>query len=349
MHALLALAFVFALQNSTVAPARPKIEPKVLGGRAVVVDVNGRMLQVGDEAPPLPTDAELARVDVPAELVRLARQFDAETFAERDSAREQILARKPSPAEIMALLLRRDLSIDARHGLVAILEERILNAPRGALGIRMDGPLMREPGVRVTGLVAGMPGERVLRIGDLISAIDGRPLLDRSDLIRSVQSLAPGVEIELDVRRTMRDAEGRVLVGDDGRERTEQLKLSLRLGSTDDLDERGDPPGGGAANAMSGVRRLQVEEAQRRFLPKPTVVEFPERAAPPEREPANPESLRKQLAALQLTGVDPDLIRGIRERLEAVVARLATSPDESTRTQVEAALEAIANEIRAVR
>jgi hypothetical protein len=350
MHAALALSLLVLAQNSAVAPGRPGVQVKPIAPQnQPFIDARGRIIQLGDEAQPLPTDAELARVDVAADLVRLARQFDAETYAERASAREQILARKPSPQELMALLLRRDLTNDARHALVSILEQRILEAPRGALGIRMDGPFMRETGVRVTGLVPGMPAERVLKVGDLIHSVDGKQLLDRSDLIRAVQALPPGLEVELAVRRTARDAEGKVLVGDDGRERVEELRIKLRLGSTDDLDDRGDPQGGGVANAMTGARLGQIEEARRRFLPIPTVVDFPDREKPAAREPANPDTLRKQLAALQLTGADPDLVRGIRERLDAVTSRLGTAPDQATRAQIEAALEAIATEIRALR
>lgn len=349
MHAALALSLLVLAQNSAVQPGRPKIEAKPIAQQnQPFIDARGRIIQLGDESEPLPTDADLARVEVPAELVRLARQFDADSYVERASAREQILARKPSPQELMALLLRRDISNDARHGLVSILELRIMQAPRGALGIRMDGPFMRETGVRVTGLVPGMPAERVLKVGDLVYSVDGRQLLDRSDLIRAVQALPPGLEVELAVRRTARDAEGKVVMGDDGRERVDELKIKLRLGSTDDLDDRGDPQGGGVVNAMTGARLGQIEEARRRFLPTPTVVDFPEREKPA-REPVNPDSLRKQLAALLLTGADAELVRGIRERLDSLASRLGTAPDQATRAQIEAALEAIATEIRGLR
>jgi hypothetical protein len=231
---------------------------------------------------------------------------------------------------------------------VSILEQRIMLAPRGALGVRMEGPLMRETGVRITGLVPGMPAERVLKVGDLIREVDGQPLLDRSDLIRAVQSMPPGLEVQLVVRRTMRDADGKVLVGDDGLERVEELKIKMRLGSTEDLDEKGDAQGA-VANAMSPQRAIQVEEARRRFLPSPAKVDFPDREKPAERQSANPESMRKQLAAMQLAGVDAELIRGMRERLDTLVNRLMASPDQSTLEQIQAALEALSNEIRALR
>jgi hypothetical protein len=350
MPSALVLSILILAQNAPVVPAKPQVRAKGLANSnaPVRIEMNGGMRQLQMEAPPLPTDSELARIEVPAELVRIARQFDSDAFAERAAARDQLVARKPSPEELMALLLRTDLSNEARNGIVSILEQRIMLAPRGALGIRMEGPLMRETGVRVTGLVPGMPGERVLRVGDLIREVDGQPLVDRSDLIRAVQSLPPGLEVQLLVRRTMRDAEGKVLVGADGLERVEDLKLKLRLGSTEDLDEQGDAPGG-VANAMAPQRVMQVEEARRRFLPTPSVVSFPDREPASGRLPANPEAMRKQLAAMQLAGIDADLVRGMRERLDGLVSRLMTSPDPSTREQVQAALEALATEIRGLR
>lgn len=352
MHLALALSMMLLAQTEAVQPpARPVVKAKPLANAnaAAVLDLNGQFIQAPVEPMPLPTDAELSRVDVSADLVRLARQFDAESFAERASAREQLVARKAAPNELMALLLRHDLSNDARNAIVSVLEQRIMEAPRGALGIRMEGPLMRSTGVRVTGLVPGMPAERVLQVGDLISSVDGQPLMDRSDLIRAVQSLPPGVEVDLVVRRTKRDAEGKVMVGDDGLERIDELKVKLRLGSTEDLNERGDAQAGGVVNAMAPQRQAQIEEARRRFLPAATVVEFPNREQPVQRTAANPELMRKQLAALQLAGKDPDLVNGMRKRLELLVGRLMSNPDQSTREQVEAALEALATEIRGLR
>lgn len=352
MQLALALTTLILAQTAPVEPAgRPQAKVKPLGNPnvAAAIDLNGQFIQAPVEPLPLPTDSELSRIDVPADLVRLARQFDADAFAERASAREQLIARKSTAEELMALLMRHDLSSDARHAIVSVLERRIMEAPRGALGIRMEGPLMRTTGVRVTGLVPGMPAERVLQVGDLISSVDGQPLMDRSDLIRAVQSLPPGVEVGLVVRRTKRDAEGKVLVGDDGLERVDELKLKLRLGSTEDLNERGDAQAGGVVNAMAPQRQAQIEEARRRFLPSATVVEFPNRDQPVQRTAANPELMRKQLAALQLSGKDPDLVNGMRKRLELLVGRLMSNPDESTREQVEAALEALATEIRGLR
>ncbi len=314
-------------------------------------------------APALPTDADLSRVEVDAELVRLARQLDADTYAERASARAQIRARQDSTDELMALLLRKDLSPEARNALVAVLESRILHAPRGALGVRMDGFDGRDGGVRITGLIAGMPAERTLRIGDAVLEINGNRIIDRADLIRVVQSLPPSAEVKLLVRRVKRDAAGRPELAADGREQTDDLKLTLRLGSTEELDKFGDPAGP-AVNAVSLERRARAQAASLRFLPSAQTVDFPDRGDPRERiPPATVQGLRKEIMRLQLAGADPEGVRKVRETLDAIAADIgargagdlagaaasAPSSEPSIDPAVQARLETLAAELRSLR
>jgi hypothetical protein len=279
----------------------------------------------------LPSDAELARVEVAPELVRLARALDAELYAERAAAREAILARKPSQDELMALLLRRDLGIEARHALVGILRDRILKAPRGALGIRMEQMNGLGEGVRITGVVPGMPAEDVLEAGDLVTSVNGVALRDRNDLIRQVQSLEPGDEVGLLVRRVKRDEAGKPIVGPDGAEVTQQLDVKLRLGSTDDLAEKGDPVNPLVFNPMTLERTATAQAAAERFLPRPRMVAI--QRGLPGSEPEGPvtiDSLRSLLVEFQLKGGDPALVRQYRARLDAIERQLKAmlaSPD----------------------
>jgi hypothetical protein len=344
--AAVALLLAQNIGEAPVAPRTPSVPRRVVPGNDGGVLAQQQMQLPGLDADPLPTDAEIARVPVPPDLLQIARAFDSDSYAERAAAREQLSARKAPANELMAVLLRRDLTVDARHAFVSQLAFAIMNAPRGALGIRMEGPLMRETGVRVTGLVPGMPAERVLEVGDLLREIDGKPLVDRSELIRTVQSLAPGVEIQLLVRRIRRDAEGRVLVGPDGAELTDELRVKMRLGSTQDLEGNGDP--NGVANPMAAARAAQIAEAERRFLPAPTVVAFPDREklAPP--KPATLDGLRKQVALLQLSGADPKVMKSIRARLEDLALMLKQASDPATREKLQGYLDALAVEIRAM-
>lgn len=300
--------------------------------------------------PLLPSDEDLARTEVAPELVRLARALDADTYAERASARTAIIERKVSPNELMALLLRKDLSGEARHVLVAVLQDRIMNAPRGALGIRMEGLGEIGGGVRVSGLVAGMPAERLIQVGDVIMNVNGNDLRDRTDLVRSVQTMPPGSEVKLKVRRTRRDAAGKAVVGADGREEAEDLAMSVRLGSTDDLEERGDPAQQGMAvmNALTLERAATANEAVRRFTPQPFEVPFPERAkqvgAPPPI--ATIDDLRRGLMEAQLAGGDAELVAMFRLRLDKIAAQLELARDPATREAWQKELNALEIEMR---
>lgn len=343
----------------------------------VVLDGNQQMV-VPRADPKLPSDADLRKVTVDPELVRLARALDAEHFADRDAAREAILARKPAPEELMALLLREDLGDEARHQLVSVLRERILFAPRGALGIRMENVPDREGGVRITGLVPGMPAERLFKPGDVVRKIDESVVRNTSDLVNAVQSLPPGVEVKVVVRRVRREALVDVRpAGAADPQLFEEIEATLRLGSTDELNEKGDPalrplPGGVVGrqgnnglgnnglgnnglgnNIVAGgfvtfERLATAKLAARRFLPKPAVVPFPDRANAPleERAPVTVDSVRKLLMELQLSGGDPDLVRSQRLRLEQLSEVMSRINDPEAIRRLQASLEALEVEIR---
>ena len=332
-----------AILAASLAPAQ--LAP-VQDGRIPPVQIGGAQLPVARQ-PSLPSDSDLARIDVAPELLRLVRALDSESFADRASARAGIVARRAMPDELMAVLIRKDLSVEARHALVSILRDRIVNAPRGALGVRMEQFVERQGGVRVIGLVAGMPAEKKLVVGDVLRSVNGTPLVTSLDLTRVVQSLPPGLEVKVGVRRVKRDAGGKAIVGADGLETTEELELSLRLGSTDELAERGDQQGG-VANAVSIERQAAAEEAARRFLPQLPVVRV---AKPPETteaplQPATLESVRSMLMELQLSGGDPELVRLHRQRLDFLTQQFAAARDETSRRALRQSLEALASEIR---
>lgn len=300
----------------------------------------GQLVKQQIEPPRLPSDADLARIEVSPELVRLARALDGENHAERKAAREAIVARRAAPDELMALLLRRDLGNESRNALVSILRDRIITAPRGALGIRMEGLPDPNGGVRISGLVEGMPAERVLRVEDVVESVNGTDLLSQADLIRSVQSLPPGAEVTLRVRRPRRDEAGKPVLEADGRPAFERSEVQLRLGSTEDLEQR-DPQQGAAVNALNSVsieRQILAAEAAKRFLPQPRRVEFPDRArAAAEQRPApTVDSLRKMLMEFQLGGGDDGLVNGFRVRLDAIAARLAAGEKRFVKEELEA-------------
>lgn len=304
--------------------------------------------QSAPRALPIPDDAELAKVRVDPELVRLARELDGEHYPERAAARVAIEARKPTPDELMALLLRKDLGVESRHVLVAILRDRIMNAPRGALGIRMEGFGAAGGGVRISGLVAGMPAERVLKVGDLVREINGAALRDRNDLVQFVQGLPPGAPVKVKVLRTKRDEAGKAVVGPDGAEVADELVFDFRLGSTEQLAE--DPAGQNQPVVLSGAaveRQLTADAAARRFLPAPVAVRIPAREARQSARGApSIESIRQLLMDAQLSGTDPDLVRALRLQLDELALRLARIRTPDDKRAFEEALEALDVEVR---
>ena len=205
----------------------------------------------------------------------------------------------------------------------------------------------RVGGVRVSGLVPGMPAEKQLVVGDVVRSVEGIPLTNSLDLTRAVQSLPPGLEVKLSVRRVKRDAAGKALVDGEGLELTEDLNIGLRLGSTDDLLEKGDALGG-VANAVWMERQGAAANAAQRFLPKLRVVEFPQRAAVTDAvvAPTTIDSVRAMLMELQLAGGDAELVRIHRQRLDFLAQQMALVKDEHTRRGFQATLEALATEIR---
>lgn len=338
----------------------PQPAPQPGQNPIIILDGNQQLVQPQMPQPKLPSDEELAQVQVPAELVRLARALDSDAFAERDAARKAILERKPTAEELMALLLRTDLGEEARHQLVGILRERILRAPGGALGIRMENFPDKDGGVRITALVPGMPAEKVLKPGDVVKRVNDTQLRSTIDLMNAVQTLPPGVEVKLLVRRVRKDALAPVAPANapDPVQLTEDLELTMRLGSTEELQEKGDPvlPGVAGQQVLLGggglifyERQLRALMASKRFLSKPVTVEFPQRDSGAIEKPAvTVESVRKLLMELQLADGDADLVRVHRMRLDQIAEQIARFGDQQTaeRARLQRALEALEVEIR---
>jgi PDZ domain len=341
----------------------------------LVVQDARQLVVVPRADPKLPTDEELARITVAPELVRLARALDADAFADRVAARTAIVARKPMPDELMALLQRKDLGDEARQQLVGILRNRILYAPRGALGIRMENAAQLDGGVRITGLVPGMPAERLFQAGDIVRKVNDVVLRNTADLVNAVQSLPPGVEVKLVVRRIKRDALAAVapapIPAGDGVAQApqpifEEIEATLRLGSTDELNEKGEPLlggmgggnpgvgiigggfiGGGIVNTITFERLAASKLAAKRFLPQPTQIPFPARKSAMEARPtATVESVRKLLMELQLADGDADLVRIHRTRLDQLAEQISRTQDPELRVRLQRALEALETEIR---
>lgn len=176
-------------------------------------------------------------------VTALVRALGATDFAQRDAATTALRDAKVPDEQIWIHLLSTPggLSYEAHARLLDIGYSRIKDAPRGALGIQMAGGRMGENnGVTVTALIPNMPAQKVLRPGDRIVELDGKPIQESSELSKIVQTKRPGERIALVVMRGQRDAVGRVVGGPDGRPVETRHELEIEVGSRADLEKFGD-------------------------------------------------------------------------------------------------------------
>jgi hypothetical protein len=230
-----------------------------------------------------------------------------------------------------------------------------------------------------------MPAEKVLKPGDIIRQVNDTVLRNTLDLVNAVQSLPPGVEIRVVVKRVRADALAEKgpakppvkppakggAPADPPRDAPpgapadihEEIATSMRLGSTEELQEKGEPLAGGNIRGIGGVvvggqvvgagmitfeRVATAQAAAKRFLPQPTPVVFPGRErAEAERQPATVDSVRSLLMGLQLSDGDPELVRILRARLDGIAEQLGRTGDPDMKAKLQRALDTLEEEVRA--
>jgi hypothetical protein len=135
-----------------------------------------------------------------------------------------------------------------------------------------------------------MPAEKILKIGDVIEQVDGAQLTSSNDLAEALQTRPPGHEVKLVVLRTERDAQGRPLVGADGKQVERRLEFNVALGDASNLD-RFDAMEARAMGVPNNVamnranlplqqRAWQAASIAQRFAVKPSPAVVPEVLAP---------------------------------------------------------------------
>lgn len=254
------------------------------------------------------------------EYTTLVRQLDSPVWSEREAATMRMArANIEVPiGRIETSLQEGGLSLEQVMRLLRVMEIRLLHAARGAIGIQMPlnqagvpGDLVRVSGVRVSAVIPGLPAEKVLQPGDLITHIDDQPISNREDLARIVQRHWPGDLLRFRVvRTTTRPGEQEA-----ERSRTEYLELEITLGSTDDLRRSG--------GTQSVLDPALVDRRQR------LVALYEQYGAVPSMIPAPLDPDRIELQ----TEADP-MIRGILRQLEAAREGRYTMTMAQLRTQM---------------
>jgi len=235
-------------------------------------------------SPGTATAATTAGLDDRAGFDELLERLDDPSFAVREAATEALMDRADLKGRIIGALdgwtstgePGRALSVEQRERLLMILRHHVLNAPRGAIGIRMN-PGIHEPGVEcveVAFLIPDMPAERALEVGDRILEIDGRRIRGSDDLADAVQSRLPGEEIEVRLMRIQRDAGGAAVIDRNRQPAYEELVVELELARYDELPHNDDGP-----IRMNPIDRVRAEEAasyELRFATRPRPVDLGE-------------------------------------------------------------------------
>ena len=246
------MAVAAALGNQQIVPQVPgqdlprALPPMKLRGDFPGIALGGGRMDRGaaslNEAPPW-SAARMNGVVADPAVTALVRDLGATDFAQRDAATTALRDAKVPDEQIWIHLLSTPggLSYEAHARLLDIGYTRIKDAPRGALGIQMAGGRMGENnGVTVTALIPNMPAQKVLRPGDRIVELDGKPIQVSEQLSTIVQTKRPGERIALVVMRGQRDAAGRVVGGPDGRPVETRHELEIEVGSRADLEKFGD-------------------------------------------------------------------------------------------------------------
>ena len=290
-------------------------------------------VNVMDEAPPW-SPPKLQGVEPDKRVADLVRALGNPDFAAREAATAALRDLGKVPDEQVWLHLSGaagELPYEAHARLLEVARSRILDAPRGALGIQMAARFADADGVTVTGLIPNMPAQKVLKPGDRIVQLDGRQILVTQQLSAVVQNKRPGDRISVVVMRGERDELGRVKGGPDGKPVEVRVELEMEVGSRADLDKFG---GGGMDSPIDNAREPIAQRLPQDF-PAPVRVLRTERLS---GEPLDVEShpdvaqLRQQLTSPDSLGSGAGIRAVLRARLAALeAASRAPGLDEGER------------------
>lgn len=210
----------------------------------------------------LPTEAELNAVEIGPELRRLVERVDAPSYDVREEAMGRLRRGACDKLHLYALLADPGLSAEQRHRLLSVLVEQILDAPRGAVGVSVNRARFV-----VQDLLPGLPAERVLLVGDRLMRLNGDLLETWDEFVIGVQLRPPGERVQLTIERSVRDAEGDLVLDDNGQPKRATEQIELVLGSADRLINplTGQPQKGGV---VMTARRDEVAQATKRFGPR---------------------------------------------------------------------------------
>ena len=307
-------------------PGNPAQDIRIELARGGMVARNGmavRRTSPWMDGPPPWSPELLSNVPADPRVTALVERLSADDYATREQATRELAGPGVTDEQVWLHLSRGGLSPEAHERLLSAGRARIVDAPRGALGIQMAQLPARfgEPeGVTVTALIPNMPAAKAMKAGDRIVELDGIPVRSSAELTSVVQLKRPGQAIDVVVMRGERDAMGRVVGDAEGRAVERRVELRMEVGSREDLDRFGD----------GRLTALQVDDARKRLADmlveafpckvRPVVIESAAGEAPDVDVHPDIVQLRAQLARPEGLGSNPAVRAVLRARLEGLEA-----------------------------
>ena len=229
----------------------------------------------------IPPIEQLVTLEVDPAIRALVHELGSRDFARRMQAMHLLRTtpedekRPPRAAMLAALLHTASPDLEQRARLLRVLRELMIEAPRGALGIRMNLNTLQDAehrGIEIIDLIDGMPAADVLVARDRITHIEETPLTSAEDLIVLVQSRRPGDTVRLKLLRPRRTAEGADERGPDGRVMFEVLTAEVTLGSSTGLLDPAAPRGSVPMSPVVSRRTMEWNELVATYALQPTVL-----------------------------------------------------------------------------
>ena len=226
------------VRKPVLKPANANQNPNIILRNAAMNQNQFGGLNLGEERMTQSMSPEkLAKVTPPPAVLNLLRDLDDPSFQVREAASQKLLDQTFSDETIWCVLDRFPLSEEAHSRLLTVALRRVSERPRGALGIRMGQPPEGQVGVVIQATLTDMPAEKFLKAGDVIEEIDSVQIRTTEDLVDAIRTYPPGREIKIKLRRPEKDAQGRPLIGPDGKMIERPVDLVMPLGNANDLDK----------------------------------------------------------------------------------------------------------------
>ena len=224
-------------------------------------------LQPAPEVVRLWSPEVLAGVRISAKVLADVAEMDSRDYSHRQAASARLSQSSVSAEEIFAVLVRGQLSDEQRERLLTVARDKVLSLPRGALGIQMVPSGSPAAGVDVTRLLPGMPAQKVLKVGDRIEQIDGKPIGNSNDLVEIIQSKLPGERVKLSIARPVRDERGKPRFDERGDPIEERMEVQVDLTSAADLDKFEGQDRSTTRSLVLERRLLALKMAEAHFAP----------------------------------------------------------------------------------